>query len=356
MDYCGERLQSEHDNQTRSVRLNPWAIACLSRELRRDAALAVVADKHPVVLFRDAKGNPVALEDRCAHRNAPLSLGCVRNGLLACRYHGWTYDGEGAVTSVPALDAPADGHPALRVSRYHTVEQEGFVWLTPSRILPDAPPPSFPRFGSAGWTSFVMKTRFAAPMAACLENFLDCPHATFLHRYWFRTPTAKSVKAIVRTLEDGAEAEFFAEPREKSIVWWLLAPRRGPMRHTDRFIAPRTSCVDYAFSSGLRYTITSSCTAVSDRETDVYTVITFRYGRIGWLIRLFFVPLARRIIRQDVEMLGAQYANVARFGGPRFADTRADLLGRHISAWHSAIERNAPAPAAGERYDVDLRL
>ena len=354
MDDVGERLQTEI--QLRNARLNPWLIACLSRELRREAPLAAVADEHRVVLFRDAAGKPVALEDRCAHRNAPLSAGCVRNGALSCRYHGWTYDGAGAVTSVPALHAPAADSPKFLVRRYHTVEQEGFVWLTPAQTLPDAPPPSFPRLASAGWTSFILKTRFAAPMAACLENFLDCPHATFLHRYWFRAPTAKPVKAIVRTLEDGAEAELLEEPREKSIVWWLLAPRRGPMRHTDRFIAPRTSSVDYAFPSGLRYTITSSCTAVSAMQTDVYTVITFRYGRIGWLIRLLFEPLARRIIRQDVEMLDAQYVNVARFGGPHFTDTRADLLGRHINAWHSAIERAAPPPAAGDRYDVDLRL
>ena len=340
----------------RIARLNPWLIACLSRELRREAPLGVVAEKQRVVLFRDATGAPVALEDRCAHRNAPLSLGCVRNGSLSCSYHGWTYDREGRVQSVPALPARAEVRPELRVRRYHTVESQGFVWLALAESLPAVGPPTFAQMDSAGWTTFVMKTRFAAPMAACLENFLDCPHATFLHRYWFRAATAKPVKATVRTLEDGVEAEFFAEPREKSIVWWLLAPRRGPMLHTDRFIAPRTSHVDYAFPSGLRYMITSSCTPVSDAETDVYTVITFRYGRIGWLVRLFFVPLARRIIRQDVAMLGAQYANVARFGGPRFAHTRADLLGRHIDAWHRAIAQQSAPPQPDERYDVDLRL
>ena len=349
-------MSSEHDNRTGTAHLNPWLIACLSRQLRSEAPLAAVADERRVVLFRDASGKPVALDDRCAHRNAPLSLGCVRNGLLSCRYHGWTYDDRGVAVSIPALAPAAGEHTALRIRRYHAVEQQGFVWITLAERMPDAPPPSFPNLARTGWSSFVMKTRFAAPMAACLENFLDCPHATHLHRYWFRSPTAKPVRASVRTLEDGAEAEFFEEPREKSIVWWLLAPRRGPMRHTDRFIAPRTSSVDYRFSSDLRYTITSSCTAVSASETDVYTVITFRYGRIGWLIRLLFLPLARRIIRQDVEMLAAQYANVARFGGPSFADTRADLLGRHIAAWRAAIERNALPPAAGERYDVDLRL
>ena len=336
--------------------VNPWLIACLSREVGRTSPVGVVADKHRVVLFRDATGKPAALEDRCAHRNSPLSMGSVKDGALTCRYHGWTYARDGAVKNIPALCERDRPHAEFRVRRYYAAEQEGFVWIALSDIPPDDPPPRFPNLGRAGWTSFIMKTRFEAPMDACLENFLDCPHATFLHRYWFRAPTAKPVKATVRTLTDGVEAEFFEEPREKSVVWWLLAPRRGPMRHTDRFIAPRTSCVDYQFPSGLHYTITSSCTALSDAETEVYTVITFRYGRIGPLVRVLFEPLARRIIRQDVEMLGAQYHNVTRFGGPRFANTRADLFGPHIAAWRRALESGEPPPAAGDQRDVDLQL
>lgn len=344
------------DRAASGTSVNPWLIACLSPELGRTAPLGIVADKCPVVLFRDANGSPAALEDRCAHRNSPLSLGSAINGALTCRYHGWTYAGDGAVVDIPALceQDRAQGH--FKIRSYHTAEQEGFVWIALSEQPPGSPPPRFPNLTTAGWTSFVMKTRFKAPMEACLENFLDCPHATFLHRYWFRTPTAKPVKATVRTLADGAEAEFFEEPREKSAVWWLLAPRGGPMRHTDRFIAPRTSRVDYQFPGGLHYTITSSCTALSDLDTEVYTVITFRYWWMGPLVRLLFQPLARRIIRQDVDMLGAQYENVRRFGGPKFASTHADLLGRHIAAWKRALDRNEAPPAAGAQYDVDLRL
>jgi len=338
------------------ARVNPWLITCLSRELGQTAPLGIIADKHRVVLFRDATGKPAALEDRCAHRNSPLSLGSANNGVLTCRYHGWTYAGDGAVISIPALCEQDRPHGQYKVRRYHAAEQEGFIWITLSETPPREPPPRFANLGSAGWTSFIMKTRFKAPMEACLENFLDCPHATFLHRYWFRTPTAKPVKATVRTLMDGVEAEFFEEPREKSLVWWLLAPQGGPMRHTDRFIAPRTSRVDYQFPSGSHYTITSSCTALSDSETEVYTVITFRYGWIGPLVRVLFEPLARRIIRQDVEMLGAQYRNVSRFGGPKFVSTHADLLGRHIVSWRRALEDGEPPPAPGDQYDVELRL
>ena len=336
--------------------LNPWLIACRSRELRSGQVLGIVAEGHALALFRDARGDACALEDRCAHRNAPLSLGKVAHGCLECAYHGWRYDGQGRVTQVPALPEREAARSAHAVKRFSVSERDGFVWVAVDDAHPAVAPLAFAHLGQPGWTSFTLKTLFRAPVEACLENFLDVPHATFLHRYWFRAPTAREIRAVVRTLQDGAEAEFFEEPRERSLVWWLLAPRGGPMRHTDRFIAPRTSRVDYEFPGGLHYIITSSCTAIDARRTQVYTVVSFRFPLLGGLVRLVFEPLSRRIIRQDVDMLDAQYANVERFGGPAFGSTRADLLGRHIRAWRDALAAGTPPPGAGQEHDVVIRV
>lgn len=335
--------------------LGAWQIACASRELGSKPAKVTVQDR-PIVLFRDGEGRAVALEDRCAHRNAPLSLGRVCGGRLQCAYHGWEYDAEGRVADIPALPRGTCPAAGLRVPKYRTIEQDGFIWLSLAETAPDAPPPRFAHFMEAGWTSFVMKTRFHAKAEACLENFLDCPHATFVHRFWFRSPTARPVKAIVRTRDDGAEAEFFEEPREKSLVWWLLAPRGGEMRHTDRFIAPSTSRVDYRFPNGWHYIITSSCTEITSDETEVFTVISFKCGKLGPLVRLYFEPLSRFIIRQDVRILAAQQANIARFGSARFANTGADLLGPHIVAWREALRAGKVPPRAGEERHVLLYL
>lgn len=202
-----------------------------------------------------------------------------------------------------------------------------------------------------------MKTLFRAPVEACLENFLDCPHAATVHRSWFRTPTARTIKTVIRTLEDGAEAEYFDEPREKSLVWTLLAPsRKYRMRHTDRFIAPSTTEVDYQFSNHARYLITSSCTPVDETSTQVYTVITFRFAWLTPLIRIIFEPLARRIIRQDVDILNRLQENAARFGRPRYHVIPQDLLWPHIVRWRNALKNGAPPPAPGQEEHVDLRL
>ena len=157
-------------------------------------------------------------------------------------------------------------------------------------------------------------------------------------------------------LDDGAQAEYFEEPRERSLVWTLLSPKKAEMQHIDRFIAPATTRVDYRFSNGVQYIITSSCTPIDDCTTEVFTVISFRIKSIGWLVRLYFEPLARRIIKQDVEMLSVQQQNIAKFGGPEFEVVEPDLLHKAIRQWRSALKNGSAVPAIGDSRDVKLRL
>lgn len=328
-----------------------WYIAAKARALRR-APQAIRLFSRNLVLFRDAKGQPHCVEDRCAHRNMPLSAGQVTADGIQCPYHGWTYNGAGEATRVPvAPTLPCN----LRISAFPCCEQDGYIWVCPSDKPAVTKPLRFPYLHEPGWTSFHMKTRFQGTVEACLENFLDCPHATFVHKYWFRAPVGRAVKAVVRALEDGAEAEFFEEPRERSVVWSTLSPAKATMRHTDRFIAPATSRVDYHFSNGRGYVITSSCTPVTDTETEVYTVISFRYGPVGLLVRAFFEPLSRLIIWQDVRALRAQQKNIERFGGPRFKVIPQDLLLPHIRRWRNDLAQGHTPETKGEKT-VDLLL
>jgi phenylpropionate dioxygenase-like ring-hydroxylating dioxygenase large terminal subunit len=332
-----------------------WYVACRSTDLKRTPIAIVVAGER-LVLFRGRGDGAHALEDRCAHRGAPLSAGCIEADALRCPYHGWLYDGSGRVREVPSLSSSAAVPDSACVRAYPSVETQGYVWVWTGTDTPNRTPHVFAHLDESGWSHFRMRTRFAASVETCLENFLDCPHASYVHRGWFRAPTGRPVKAIVRTLDDGAEAEYFDEPRTGSLVWRLLAPRSGGMKHTDRFIAPNVSQVDYAFPNGLHYTITSCCTPVAARETIVHTVISFRWGALGPLVRLVFEPLSRIIIRQDVRMIAMQRANLDRFGTSTFVSSDADLLGPLIGAWHHALRQGEAPPKAGSVRHVEMRI
>lgn len=117
-----------------------WAVA-RSEEISADKPFNVDIGDQPIVLWRDTDGTVRALEDRCPHRRAPLSLGCILgNGAIQCGYHGWTFDGaSGQLIDIPNLKSERKYPPVYKAKSFGVHESAGFV-----RICLDAkaPPPA----------------------------------------------------------------------------------------------------------------------------------------------------------------------------------------------------------------------
>src|SRR5919202_122648 len=189
-----------------------WYVACSSAELGRRPVARVVGGT-PLAVFRDGDGRAAAVVDRCPHRNAPLSLGRVRDGFLECRYHGWRFDAEGVCRAVPGLCGDADRR-ARRVDALPTVERHGFVWVAQGQPPPERAPFAFPHVDEPGYVTVRRTATLAAGLPASIENALDVPHTAFLHGGLFRggRPPVE-IEVVVRRLPHGVEAEYLGEPR-----------------------------------------------------------------------------------------------------------------------------------------------
>ncbi len=331
-----------------------WYIAAQSRSLKQRPLASVILGES-VVLFRDEEGRAGALEDRCAHRNAPLSAGRVSNGCIECPYHGWRYDGQGSCVHIPSLGEGAK-LPRHTVRSYRAQEQDGYVWVYMGEDVPKTAPFKFPHVDERRWSTFRMRTRFQTDVEACLENFLDCPHTAYVHKGWFRNHDTRQLKAYVRTRDGVAEAEFENEPVSHSVITRLFYPRGRKPRHTDRFIMPSVSRVDYEFGPDRHFIISSACTPVSDWETQVYTVITFCFGHIAPAVRWVFEPMARRILRQDVDILTLHGQQMRKLGGPRYSHVETDLLGIEILRMRRRCERGEPPQQQEVERAIILRF
>jgi len=104
---------------------NSWYVAAWASEVK-DRPFARTICGVPVVLYRTGEGSYAALEDRCCHRNLPLSLGFVEEDGLRCGYHGLKFDATGA-----CIEIPAQKHipPGARVQSFPLVERWGFLWI-----------------------------------------------------------------------------------------------------------------------------------------------------------------------------------------------------------------------------------
>ena len=135
----------------------------------------------PVVLYRGADGRPVALDDRCPHRWAPLSIGRVEGDEIVCGYHGMRFGPDGTCTRVPTQDAvPA----TARVRSYPLLERGPFLWIwtgDPARAGDAPPPPPLEWAVDPARVTARGQMQVACNYMALKENVLDLSHFAYAH-------------------------------------------------------------------------------------------------------------------------------------------------------------------------------
>ncbi|MFE5189758.1 Rieske 2Fe-2S domain-containing protein [Streptomyces sp. NPDC056628] len=159
-----------------------WYPVALSRTVRRGRVVAAVFAGERIALFRTRGGVVHALEDRCAHRQVPLSMGVVEGETLRCCYHAWAYRGDGRISQIPYL-AKGDRRPPRGVRGYPVREAYGLVFVFPGD--PDKAAvtelPDLPAYGSPRYRTMTFSRTVRCHYSFLHENLLDMNHQ-FLHR------------------------------------------------------------------------------------------------------------------------------------------------------------------------------
>jgi nitrite reductase/ring-hydroxylating ferredoxin subunit len=136
-----------------------------------------------LVLFRDAKGKLVCLQDLCPHRAAKLSDGQIIDGRIECLYHGWQFGAEGKCLHIPQLTEKATIPKQACVKSYNVVESQGIVWVWLGS-KPDEGESLIPNITEAEKPGlFVVDTVTDLPYDQnfLVENFLDPAHVPISH-------------------------------------------------------------------------------------------------------------------------------------------------------------------------------
>ena len=159
---------------------NRWYVAALSTEVVEQPLARTVLNQ-PIVFYRDTEGVAIALEDRCVHRQAPLSLGEVIGDNLQCGYHGFTYDRSGACVRVPSQSLVP---PGACVRAYPIIEKQGFVYVWPGdpALSHNVAPFDFPFVNKEGWNKRYASLRGQFDYRLLIDNLLDLTHLTFTHK------------------------------------------------------------------------------------------------------------------------------------------------------------------------------
>ncbi len=177
-----------------------------------------------VVLYRIADGSIHALQDRCPHRFAPLSMGTVIGDQLQCAYHGLRFGIDGACVHNPHYEAlPA----AARVRAFPLVERYGmlWIWMGDAPADPDMLPVEFAFLANPAFRAVSGYLHVAGNYQLVIDNLLDLTHAPYLHPA-FAIPGVSTEERLKRTTTEliREEARIIAKR------WRLACPPNGPTR------------------------------------------------------------------------------------------------------------------------------
>src|SRR5438132_884303 len=160
---------------------NSWYVAAWNHELIDGRKLARTILEKPVVIYRGASGKVVALDDRCCHRAAPLSMGRIEGDDIRCMYHGMKFEPGGKCIQIPGQDMIP---PKLGVRSYPVVERYNLIWIwmgdtekaDPNMIVPGI---------------FLLDTMFA-PAGQGAEKGVQVPGTRQYRNAQFMTPETRS--------------------------------------------------------------------------------------------------------------------------------------------------------------------
>jgi phenylpropionate dioxygenase-like ring-hydroxylating dioxygenase large terminal subunit len=184
---------------------NFWYPIARSKDLKREKMMPVRFAGEPILLARSASDGVFALENRCAHRQVPLSAGVISGCSVKCGYHGWEYDSSGHCINVPYIDKSEKKPNGVRA--YPVKEAYGLIFLFPGhdRLASQV---SFPEIPSAVDSDY--KTRYLNRQVGCHysfmhENLMDMNHQ-FLHRRLMGG--IRTIFLDVRTGDNWVEADY----------------------------------------------------------------------------------------------------------------------------------------------------
>tara|TARA_R110000824_G_scaffold336_5_gene2045 strand:+ start:1574 stop:2689 length:1116 start_codon:yes stop_codon:yes gene_type:complete len=171
-------------NQQRIFIENTWYAAAWESEVAdNDGCMARTICETPLVIYKTDDDRYVALDDRCCHRAAPLSIGRVEGKCIRCMYHGLLYDPSGKVIEIPGQTHIA---PSMKVRSYPLCSKGGMLWLwmgDPELANEDDIHDFAPLSQPEKWRGFEKRAymHYDANWLLIVDNLSDFSHVAFVH-------------------------------------------------------------------------------------------------------------------------------------------------------------------------------
>jgi vanillate O-demethylase monooxygenase subunit len=261
---------------------NCWYVAAWDHEVLAETLFQRTILGESIVFYRTSTGQIVALDNKCCHRHAPLSLGRKEGDCIRCMYHGLKYDAAGTCVEIPGQKhIPA----SVRVKSYPVIEQKRWIWIwmgDPGAADRSLIPDTF-SLQDPAWRMKPGYLHYDANHHLISDNLLDFSHLSYVHERSLGGTSkiaetrprlerlARGVR-LIRRVSNSAPAPYHVRlgaPAGLVDRWWIYDYMVPGVLLLDSGVKPAEGSAESAGST-LKFHSCQAITPESERSTHYF--------------------------------------------------------------------------------------
>lgn len=288
-----------------------------------------------------AKEGYRVFEDRCPHRQYPLSQGLLKDdGRIYCSYHGWEFSQLGRLERRPGFEETKA--PEYCLPHLQTKIVGGLLFVRdPNEPGETQTPQWMLDLDDPNWNSFRYTQTVKARPISVIENLLDPFHTHFIHRPFLRADADRHIVDVDTKYQSQnltLELTYTGEPTPTGLISRLFEKER--LKTVGRYLGKdNVSVLEYWGRQGLDLRVTLVVSEPKEGETQGSLI--FQVPK-SWVPFAFIYPIYRFmtgfLVRQDFEALEIQEKNWLSFSEKPIWISQQDYVFRVIEKIQSGAK------------------
>lgn len=285
----------------------------LAEKQLKDVPVAVCLLGQSLVLVR-LQGQVLCFENRCPHRNVPLSAGKVVENALQCAYHGWRFDAQGL--------SPC--HPEAKLKSYGLHCAQGLIWVR----LKGNKPFDVSFIDGDGVDTLVAIKSMNANFIHSIENFLDPTHTPYVHGGVLRNTGLQRMQVSQQSDDSSFTTRY--QLIDKQNGWINRLFDRGIDTQLASFHYPGLAQIRYLKQGITLFRVAIYFVPQQIGQVGMVVAVSLPRGRIPSRLKFMLLrPFLELAFKQDRKILEQQYKNQRLFNAG-YIMAEQDLVIDHL--------------------------
>ena len=284
-----------------------WYVVGEARTMKPNRPCKITLWSNDYVVWKTENNTYHALQDICPHRGVSLSSGKLENDHLICPYHGYKYDENGILKSVPGMSfQPCEKY---NVKRYAIVEKGGWIYMNTYELPSFATNETVSKLSKyilmeneqenrRGKMSCILLSQyFQAHPRIVSENSLDIMHIAYVHTFGNKERPAPTYEDPPKEIRPNHwRTSYVYESGAKSMISKIFNLKKIIIEN--EFIMPHTTIARIKFGNAYINTIVTSACPINENKTMLY-VKNYRNFFSGHMFNTMFHNMMVDTLLQD---------------------------------------------------------